>query len=556
MRHIVFAVALLMQNASQGVQYGSVSGRILAAGGAPAANVRVAVMVAGDTQQPGDVALMSLGETDSSGRYRLENVPPGRYYVVVGPVGAPLYFPGVSSTNSASVVMVGPGIAVANIDFAVDRTVAQLQAPPPRQPAAVAARGATASSAQSQILVFDRQGKQVGVVPELIPSGIVSLSPDGKRLAIARNGDIVTLDIDSGKATPITSDPAVESNPAWSPDGKRIAYFSNRSPAGVYARSADGTGAEELLHGQIGIGLAWSTDRYLSMVIGTDVWIFPATGERKPPMQILRSNAIGPRFSLDGRFVAYSYNRTEIFVRPFDGAASDPTPADKEKKISVQGGGVGLARWRADGAELYYLAANGGVMAVPISSAPEFVAGAPALLFQAPPGFNTRGNPGQLSDISADGQRFVFVVPVPRATTPSPAAARGVPPPTTATTAPPPVVPGVPPPLPAPCGGNRECGYDFNRQATVEGVVREFTYGNPRIYILLTITDDKGARDIRFSGPAPANWIDYKAGMVKPGDKIKMIVRPRIDGVEGGFVARVTTADGQEIRTRGPELIP
>jgi hypothetical protein len=45
--------------------------------------------------------------------------------------------------------------------------------------------------------------------------------------------------------------------------------------------------------------------------------------------------------------------------------------------------------------------------------------------------------------------------------------------------------------------------------------------------------------------------------MVKPGDKIKMIVRPRIDGVEGGFVAKITTADGQEIRTRwGGSEIP
>jgi hypothetical protein len=455
-----------MQNASQAAQYGSVSGRILAAGGAPAAKVRVAVMTADDSRQTADVDFMSLTETDSEGRYRIENVPPGRYYLVVGPDNAPLYFPG-SVRSSASVVTVSPGAAVMNPDFAVERTIAQLQGPAPASIAARGARGSPALQAQLQILVFDRQGKQVGVVPELIPSGVISLSPDGKRLAIARNGDIWTLDIDTGKGTQITSAPSQETNPAWSPDGKRIAYFSNRSPAGVYARSADGAGTEELLYAQSGIGLAWSTDRYLLMVIGTDVWALPTTGERKP-MKILRPNAIGPRFSVDGRFIAYSYNRTEIFVRPFDGAAADPTPADKEKRISVQGG-VGLARWRADGAELYYLAPNGGVMAVPVSSAPEFVAGSPTLLFQAPAGFSTTGNPGQLSDISADGQRFVFVVPVRAAA--APPAARGVPTPPPAAAVPPPVVPGVTPPLPD-CGGWGDCGYDFDKHATVEGVVR------------------------------------------------------------------------------------
>jgi hypothetical protein len=75
----------------------AVSGIVRTADGKPASGVRVAAMVA---PEPGlsatnATALVSLTNTDESGRYRLDDVPSGRYYIVAGRVDAPTYYPGV-----------------------------------------------------------------------------------------------------------------------------------------------------------------------------------------------------------------------------------------------------------------------------------------------------------------------------------------------------------------------------------------------------------------------------------------------------------------------------
>src|SRR5262249_38313958 len=68
------------------------------------------------------------------------------------------------------------------------------------------------------------------------------VSPDGDRAVFEARGDLLVLDAASGKARNLTSSPGVrERAPAWSPDGKTVAYFSDES--GEYAlhlRAADG----------------------------------------------------------------------------------------------------------------------------------------------------------------------------------------------------------------------------------------------------------------------------------------------------------------------------
>jgi TonB family protein len=55
--------------------------------------------------------------TDSAGRYRLENIPPGRYYVVAGFVDFPTYYPGVSSVSGATALNVLSGTPITGINF-------------------------------------------------------------------------------------------------------------------------------------------------------------------------------------------------------------------------------------------------------------------------------------------------------------------------------------------------------------------------------------------------------------------------------------------------------
>ena len=70
-------------------------------------------------------------------------------------------------------------------------------------------------------------------------------SPDGKSIAFSSdrsgNYDVWTLDVASGQVRQVTKDPANDFFPAWSPDGHEIAFVSNRTASpGVYATTLDG----------------------------------------------------------------------------------------------------------------------------------------------------------------------------------------------------------------------------------------------------------------------------------------------------------------------------
>jgi protocatechuate 3,4-dioxygenase beta subunit len=63
--------------------------------------------------------LISIAQTDSEGRYRLERVPPGRYLIAAGAVDSPTYFPGVTNRNQGQVVTIAAGQTIASLDFAM-----------------------------------------------------------------------------------------------------------------------------------------------------------------------------------------------------------------------------------------------------------------------------------------------------------------------------------------------------------------------------------------------------------------------------------------------------
>jgi TonB family protein len=98
---------------------GTISGRILSRGGQPAAGVRVSAMSVPEpgVQVSNATALVGISMTDSEGRYRLENIPPGRYYVVAGLVDFPTYYPGGLSTSAATTLNVLSGVPITGIDF-------------------------------------------------------------------------------------------------------------------------------------------------------------------------------------------------------------------------------------------------------------------------------------------------------------------------------------------------------------------------------------------------------------------------------------------------------
>jgi hypothetical protein len=130
-------------------------------------------------------------------------------------------------------------------------------------------------------------------------------------------------------------------------------------------------------------------------------------GDRKPfPVAQTTFEERDGQFSPDGNWVAYQSNvseRVEIYVQPF--------PGGNPERVSTKGGAQ--VRWRPDGKELFYIALDGRLMAVPIqlnSADKTLVAGVPTPLFNARVGA-AAGTPFQQQyAVAPDGQRFLMSV--------------------------------------------------------------------------------------------------------------------------------------------------
>jgi len=131
---MTFLLALLFAGlfGGQGIvlpnQGGTINGVVKDASGKPAVRVRVGAITQPERQ--GELAeasaMASIAETDEAGRYRLENVPPGRYYIAAGRVDFPTYYPGTQALGGATVVAITPGAVVSGIDFPMQNSSARV----------------------------------------------------------------------------------------------------------------------------------------------------------------------------------------------------------------------------------------------------------------------------------------------------------------------------------------------------------------------------------------------------------------------------------------------
>src|SRR5213083_2964398 len=99
--------------------------------------------------------------------------------------------------------------------------------------------------------------------------------------------------------------------------------------------------------------------------MGWDIWALPLDGDRKPfPVVQTDFEERDGQFSPDGKWIAYQSNesgRFEIHVQPFSGSERQ---VSGKWQVSTTGGAQ--VRWRHDGKELFYIALDGRLMAVPI----------------------------------------------------------------------------------------------------------------------------------------------------------------------------------------------
>ena len=117
-----FAAILMAQSiGAMQVQSGTVTGRLLAMDGVPAQGVRVAALPAQVDAATGAPALFGISQTDVNGRYRLENIPPGRYYIFAGLIDFPSYYPNATTLDKAKELIVNSGVTLSGIDFSMSR---------------------------------------------------------------------------------------------------------------------------------------------------------------------------------------------------------------------------------------------------------------------------------------------------------------------------------------------------------------------------------------------------------------------------------------------------
>jgi len=198
---------------------------------------------------------------------------------------------------------------------------------------------------------------------------------------------------------------------AWMPDGKRIAFQSNKEgPANLFWQLADGSGGLERLtiSESIQTPNSWSPDGQLLAFIeidpttGFDILVLRMGDRKAQPFLRTQFNESAPRFSPDGRWLAYDSDesgRRESYVHPYPGPGS-------KWQISTEGGTEPV--WNPNGRELFYRSGDK-MMAVEIATQPGFSAGKPKVLFEGRyvPTPSTFPN----YDVSPDAQRFLMFKP-------------------------------------------------------------------------------------------------------------------------------------------------
>jgi Tol biopolymer transport system component len=271
-----------------------------------------------------------------------------------------------------------------------------------------------------------RNGEALGSVGEPGPYSGAALSPDGSKVALLRDNrvsradqDVWILDLNRDATTRLTSDPLLESVPAWTPDGKAVFIVVGHGAGDIWMQPIDGSPRtvvfQRSAHPELRVNPLLATlsvsDRGRLVVFPveaadraqTDLWtLSPGDRSIAPLVQQDFAQTHGT-ISPDGRWLAYASNESgvsEVFVRALTRTANRP-PQVVGSAIPVSRGGGTAPRWRGDNKELFYLSPAGGVFAATVSGGE---IGRPVQLFRAP---------GALTSwsVSADGQRMLLAIP-------------------------------------------------------------------------------------------------------------------------------------------------
>jgi len=196
----------------------------------------------------------------------------------------------------------------------------------------------------------------------------LDVSPNGKFMIFDMLGDLYKVDIKGGNATPLIQDFAWNIHPAISPDGKQVAFVSDRDGlSNVWIMDIDGTHLKQITREKKNIIHApkWSPDgEYLVVTKGImssrsipagEIWMYHKSGGDGLQIKARNSgkrdqqNIADPAFSHDGRYIYFTENtvpgsRFEYNRDPLEGIFAitryDRESGDERRYISGTGGAV------------------------------------------------------------------------------------------------------------------------------------------------------------------------------------------------------------------------
>jgi Tol biopolymer transport system component len=277
----------------------------------------------------------------------------------------------------------------------------------------------------AELAWLDRSGKEVGARMPRDSYRDPSISPDGRRLAVALGDPLRTIwiiDLAQGTRSRLTFDTEIHVSPAWSPDGQYVAYTSGTAPgASLHRKRVDGSAPDELLIEEKDATLqapTFSPDGrslvYLRATgpLGNAISVLPIDGARTPQVIVAAPSPQSllnyPRVSPDGRWLAYTSTesgRVQVYVTSF------PTGAGKWQVSTATGD---MPTWRRDGKEIYFVSVSE-LKAVEVTAvANQFSLGTSRTITSLG---NAIAN-GRVFDAMPDGSRFIAPIISPDTASP------------------------------------------------------------------------------------------------------------------------------------------
>jgi Tol biopolymer transport system component len=280
------------------------------------------------------------------------------------------------------------------------------------------------AGAQNSIYWMDREGKFTPL--REAPGGYSNpaFSPDGKRLALqisdGKRSDVWVYEWERDTITRLTFADDGNGNPLWTPDGQRIVYSSQEKNGvpNLWWIRADGAGDAQRLAESKNTQFAssWRPDgkvlafRQFNTDTGWDIMTLPIEGNEKSgwkpgqPKPFVNSafSEAEPAFSPDGRWLAYVSDESGSYE-----AYVRPFPGPGGKWQISTGGGV-LPKWSSNGKELFYRTPDSKIMVVTYTaSGDSFRADNPQLW--SPGQFTDLGFGNYNFDLHPNGKRFAVV---------------------------------------------------------------------------------------------------------------------------------------------------